>query len=69
MECPYCKNEMKKGSIHCHNGWLPLVWRSQEDDSSRKIQPWYMNFTKTKLMDVYLCPGCDILIRKIITNK
>ncbi len=69
MECPYCKQSMKIGSIHCHNGWFPMVWRSQEDDSNRKIQPWYKNFTVNKLEDVYYCPECDIIIKKVTTEK
>ena len=60
---------MKKGSIHCHNGGSPIVWKSQEDDSKRKIQPWYKNFTITRLEEVYYCPECDIIIKKVTTEK
>ena len=69
MECPYCKKTMKKGSIHCHNGWFPMVWRAQEDESTRKIQSWYKNFTATKLEDVYYCSDCEVILKKVTIDK
>lgn len=69
MDCPYCNKAMKRGYIRCHSDLFPMVWKSQEDDSTRKIQPWYMNLTKVKLEDVYFCPDCDILIKKVTMDK
>jgi len=60
MDCPYCKQNMKKGFIHCHNGFFPIVWRAEEDVMTRKIQPWYKNFTITRIEEVYYCSKCDV---------
>lgn len=65
MKCPYCKNEMKRGYIHCHNGFYALKWKEFESDLSIKIEPWYSNFTKTKLDNVFYCKKCSIIIRKM----
>jgi hypothetical protein len=69
MECPYCKKNMKKGSIHCHNGLFPMVWKSQEGDLSRKILPWYKGFTRNKIEDIYYCSNCDVIIKKMTSDN
>lgn len=60
----WSSNEFKKDekrSIHCHNGLSPIIWKSQEENSSRKIQPWYNSFMRIKIEDIYYCSNCGII--------
>ena len=69
MECPICKEEMKRGYIRCNNGIYPMVWKAYESSLSKKLLPWYNNFTKIKLDNVFYCEKCEIIIKKINSSK
>jgi hypothetical protein len=63
MECPYCKQPMKKGSIHCHNGLGSLTWRADDGDDKRVVETWTQAFFINLMRNIHYYKACDVMIR------
>lgn len=69
MNCPYCNQPMKPGTIRCHNGFLPLTWRSDDGEDKRIVEKWSQAFLVNLMTDLHYCKACDVMIRKFSDSK
>lgn len=64
MDCPYCNQPMKQGSIRCNNYYHPLVWMALDKSAFRIVEERGKAIFKEEISDLWHCSACDVLIRK-----
>ena len=70
MNCPYCNNEMVVGYIPYKGFGAYWISNHRQSKMMVKIGEKYVPIANKKIIkDVYLCKTCNVIVKRLETNK